>query len=288
MLLAHKPLEDSEIQKEIFQQFAGLTSERVNLESWQPDVYLDRFTAWMASSSYNKIIGLENFTHRAYAAGANDVIQEFVKRHAINRRLRFSQAEFAGAKINCNSMQANWCWLEDCPIEKNDAVILSWPFAGNGNTYPSQQDLLKTCEHLEVPVLIDLAYFGISYDMAFDVTSPCITDIAVSLSKPFFTPLRLGIRYCRNYHDDVIQVSNNIKTYNRMSVSVGIELMKKFSHDWLMKKYLPINQKVCDQLNLEPTPTITLAIGNALQHSDYFRNGYHRICITNELHETVL
>jgi hypothetical protein len=287
MLLAHKPLVDSDVKKTVFSVNANLRPEDIELESWDTKIYLDRFEHWINSSTHNKVIGLENFSHKAYCAGVNEAIAVFVSRHAAKKRIRFGRAEFVGAKINSNAMQANWCLLEDDEIRVNDAVILSWPYAGNGHEIPEQDLLLKQCQHLDVPVMIDLAYFGISHGMTFDVSHHCITDVAVSLSKPLSVPLRLGMRFTRNYHDDNIQSLSDSKIYNRMAVKTGTELMKTFSHDWLIDKYLPLYQEVCAKLNLQSTPTITLALGNSVKHKEFFRNGYYRVCVTDELLQNI-
>jgi len=283
MLLAHKPLVDPDVKKKVFSLNADLRAEDVELDTWDHKTYLDQFDLWIKSSSYNQVIGLENFSHRAYCAGVNDAIATFVSRHAKHRRIRVGRAEFVGAKINSNAMQASWCWLEDDEIRANDAVILSWPYAGNGNEIDGQDKLFKTCEQLQVPVMIDLAYFGISQGMTFDLSSPCITDVATSLSKPLNVSLRLGLRYTRSYHDDNIQSLSDLKIYNRMAAKIGTDLMKTFSHDWLVNKYLPVYQDVCAELDLQTTPTFTLALGNSSQHKEFLRNGHCRICVTDEL-----
>lgn len=283
MLLAHKPLIDPEVKKKVFFLNTKLNSEDIELETWNTQTYLDQFELWIKSSSHNKVVGLENFSHKAYCAGVNDAIAGFVSRHVKQKRIRFGRAEFVGAKINSNAMQADWCWLEDDEIKANDAVILSWPYAGNGNEIPGQPELLDRCQQLGVPVMIDLAYFGISHGMTFDISQSCITDVAVSLSKPLNVPLRLGMRFTREYHDDNIQSLSDLKIYNRMAVNIGIELLKNFSHDWLINKYLPIYQNICTKLNLQSTPTITLALGNSLEHKEFLRNGIYRICVTDEL-----
>ena len=283
MQISHTPLTDQQIQAELFSQLAIIDPAAVNLNEWKTQTYLDEFTSWLTSSSYNQIVGLDQFPNRAYCSGVLNAIESFILRHARSRRLRFSQAEFIGAKVACNYAGAEWRWLEDGPICTGDAVIISWPFAGNGREYPGQEELFNSCNQLDVPVMVDLAYFGISSGMVFDLTHSCITDVATSLSKPMSTMLRLGIRYTKDLYDDPIQTSSNLKIYNRISTSIGTVLMQKFSYDWIVNKYLPRAHEVCNSKSLILSNTFTLALGDKNGHPEFERNGYYRICITDEI-----
>jgi hypothetical protein len=101
------------------------------------------------------------------------------------------------------------------------------------------------------------------------------------------TQLRLGLRLTREFHDDLLQSCSDLKIYNRVSTSVGIKLMNHFSHDWIVDKYLYHQKEICQQLNLAPSNTLTLAIGNSVDHQQFYRNGFYRVCITNELQQAV-
>jgi TPP-dependent pyruvate/acetoin dehydrogenase alpha subunit len=91
----------------------------------------------------------------------------------------------------------------------------------------------------------------------------------------------------REYHDDLIQGNSDSKIINRIAAQVGIELMKKFPHDYIISKYREKGEEICRKLNLTPSNTLTLALGNEHDHKDFFRNGYYRVCITNELLQDV-
>lgn len=285
MLLAHKPLNDPNIQLAVFESLKKQTPESISLDVWTIEDYLNSFTRWIEQSNHNTVIGLNKFQNRAYCVGAMDAIQSFVYRHALNRRMRFARAEFVGAKIACNSIGSQWCYFEDAPLTHNDAVIISLPFAGNGNNLPDYQSIIDHCVLLDIPVLLDLSYYGISRDFKFDLTPSCIKEVVFSLSKCFSTTLRLGMRLTVDCYDDIIQHMSNDRTLNRVAINVGIDLLNTFSHNWLMSRYQPLQDKVCTKLNISPSPTVTLAIGNKNQHQDFYRQGYYRICITDELHK---
>ena len=286
MLLSHKPLVNQTVQQAIIKSFNEIQLQDVALESWDNQRYFDAFQKWITDSQYNHFIGLDWFKHYAYSCGAVDSIQSFIHRHGATRRIRFSAAEFIGAKIIVNHAAMSWEFLENAPIEKGDAVLLSLPFAGNGNMYQDLDQLLDACDALSVPVLIDCAYFGISYNATIDLTRSCITDVVFSLSKPFSTPLRLGLRLTKEYFDDILQANSDLKIYNRYSVQVGINLLSQFSHNWLVETYQPVQEKVCKELGLTPAMTLTLA-DDCQRRDKFFRNGYYRVCITDELQQHV-
>lgn len=286
MILSHIPLTDVTVQQAIVESFNGIHSQDVDLELWNNQRYFDAFQQWIKASRYNSFVGLDLFTHHAFSNGSIDGIQSFIHRHGVNRRIRFSAAEFIGSKIVCNHADIPWTFLEDEPIKADDAVVLSLPFAGDGNIFSDLDRLLNDCDALGVPVLIDCAYFGISYDTTIDLTRSCITDVVFSLSKPFSTPLRLGYRLTKTHFDDILQANSDLKIYNRYSAHVGIELMSKFSHNWLIEKYRPLQERICRELDLTPSKTLTLAVDRK-QRPEFLRNNYYRVCITNELQQHV-
>jgi hypothetical protein len=283
MIVGHKPLTDPVIQQEIFNFLQVINSNNVCLENYSSESYFEAFENWITQSHKNTLQGFTNFKHKAYCVGTYDGIQAFIHRHATSRRIRFSRAEFVGSKIVSNSAGANWCYLEDAQLDANDALVLSLPFSGNGDYYPNHIEVLNKCSKLSIPVLLDLAYFGISSGIEFDLGFDCITDVVFSLSKPMSTQLRLGLRLTKEYQDDVVQVLSDSKTYNRISTSIGTNLLQKFSHNWIIDKYLPKQKKICSEFNIKPTPTVTLALGDYQNYNAFFREGYYRICLTDEL-----
>lgn len=287
MIVGHKPLTDPLVQNEIFQSLKNIDADSVSLDNWSSLEYFNTFRQWILDSKYNVVHGLDQFQYHAYCAGTYDGIQSFIHRHVTSRRIRFSRAEFVGSKIISNHAGANWCYLEDSPLQKNDAVVLSLPFSGNGSYFSDYDRTMELCSELGIPVLLDLAYFGISSGINYNFSHSCISDLVFSLSKPMSTQLRLGIRMTRKYHDDVVQVLSDNKTFNRIAASVAIQLLNKFSHTWFVERYVPRQHIVCQQFDIHPTPTFTLALGNSQKHEQFWREGYHRICITDELQQTI-
>lgn len=287
MKLAHDPIVDPIIQQKVQELHQLQSLETTSLSNWDKDVYTSTFRNWIESSSYNHVLGLDAFKHSCYTAGAVDGIASFIHRHATSRRIRFSAAEFIGNKIVSNHANLKYALLEQEPLEKGDALVLSLPFSGTGSMHKDYFDIIQTCNLYHIPVLIDMAYFSTSYGIDVDLDQPCITDVVFSLSKCFSTSLRLGYRVTKEYHDDISQANYELGICNRWAVNTGVQLLETFSHDWIIERFRPIQLEVCKTLDVTPSNTLTLAIGNEKDHSEFNRNGYIRVCITDELHQNI-
>jgi hypothetical protein len=197
--------------------------------------------------------------------------------------MRFSQSEFVLGKVVSNNASINWAYIEDDDIRPGDAVLISLPFSGNGSRLPNYQLLIDTCNRLHVPVCLDLAYAGIGFDLEINVNEPCVVEVVSSVSKPFSPVLRHGIRYSKQRLDDNIQIASESGILPRINIDVSSRLLEKFSKDYIVDKYIQQYHRVCAELGLQHTNTITLAIGDLNRHKEFVRGGQVRICITDEL-----
>ena len=133
----------------------------------------------------------------------------------------------------------DWKYIEEQPLAKNDAVVISFPFADTGGEHPKMKEILDQCELLGIPVLLDCAYFGICQNIEFDLTHPAITDLTFSLSK--FLPvahLRIGMRLTKEDDDDSLLVLNKTNYTNRIGLSVGEQILQEFNLEALKSKFL--------------------------------------------------
>lgn len=249
--------------------------------------FVNQYKTWLQQSSFNKIKGLSEFKFGQYSYGSTTAIAEFIKRHS-NRRLRISKDDFLLTKILSKCYRINLKFLEDDIIKKNDVLIISHPFTGNGNVYPSFEKILDSCDKKNVPVLIDGAYFGICKNINYPLQRSCIREFTSSLSKNFGVQnLRIGIRLSKDYIDDTLNVPIQMADcFNKLGALIGIELMKKFKPDYIVKKYEKTYNKICKKFNLIPTNTITFGLGDKLSKKNKFkfqRGSYVRICVSKAL-----
>lgn len=282
MLKEHKPVYDLAVNEHIMQCLSTLRQDELASEYWSESTHIEIFESWIQQSQHRLINGLSDFKHRALCSGTSQAIETFITRNQ-HRCIRFSKNEFILSKIVCNANGIPWRWLEDGPVQAGDAIIISCPFSGNGSYLTDFNSVISSCEKLEVPVLVDAAYFGISSEILIDVTSPCITDVCVSISKPFSTMLRHGIRFTRLYYDDPLQNASAMGIISRPCAIVSSKLLLKFDSDYIVNRYISKYQQVCSDRLLIKTPTITLALGDPDLHQDFKRGDFVRICVTDEI-----
>jgi hypothetical protein len=285
MKIAHDPLNNPKARELIDQSMQQISYSSLEQLTMQD---LDRaWRSWLTSSKHNVVHGLDDFKHSVFSAGASASFGEFISRYP-TRRIRGSRSDFILTRILCRTYQREFLELEVSPLQHNDAVIISLPFSGNGAVYPGFEDLLARATQLEVPVFLDAAYFGISHDVTYILSNPCITDFVVSLSKNLSgRELRLGMRFTRDNIDDGISAATvGFGIFDKLGAYLSIQLLNNFSHNDFIDHYKPISLKTCNDLGLIPTNVISLAIGPEYLAEEFKRGDYIRVCISEELSRT--
>ena len=283
MQLPHDPLKTKEVIEYVDNILVKLNY--ADLDNFGVTQFESGWRTWLSNSSYNKIIGLESMEHCAFCPGTTDAFGEFISRYH-NNRIRVSRSDFIITRVLSKAYNRNLCYLEDDELRAGDSLIISVPFSGNGAMHPEFDKIMDTCDSLNIPVFIDAAYFGISHGITYDLTRPCIKDIATSLSKNFVgNPMRLGVRFTKDRIDDSITIALlGANIFDKVNGYISSELLKKFPQDWLIEKYMDKSKTVCKELGLQPTNTLTLAIGDDSMQ-EYKRGDYIRVCISNHLSE---
>ena len=224
--------------------------------------FKNSFTNWLQKHQSNTLIGLDQY-QMDFSAGTTQSFDSFYLRHR-NRKFRCYTGEYFYHLKTWISNQINWSFITDRdPISTNDAVVISMPFCDSGSLHPEYDNLIKTCEQLGVPVLVDCCYYPISGNVKIDVSSTCIDTVSFSLSKAFpIANLRIGIRYTRDVVDgqklhDAINYNNNLSAY------IGLKIINKFSSDYIYNNYQYKQQLVCEYFRLTPGNCVMFASGNA-------------------------
>jgi hypothetical protein len=257
-----------------------IIQEPLELDCLQSDTvigdFLNKYDQWILSTHNNTIHGLGHFQHKCYSNGTTEGFDKFYLRNH-KKRFRCFKGEYMYHKLAWRNDYA-WKWIDDEPIQENDAVVISLPFADTGDIHLDYHQLMQTCDRLNVPVLVDCAFFGICKDIKFELSYKCITDITFSLSKAFpVAYARIGMRYTRVDDDDTMFVYHKINYNNKIGASLGLKFLERFSPDYIPLKYLKQQLSFCDTLNVEPSKTVLFGIGG----SDWAQ--YNRGCNTNRL-----
>jgi len=146
-------------------------------------------------------------------------------------------------------------------------------------------DILDQCDSLDIPVMIDLAYYNLVRELDFNLNRPSIKSITFSLSKGFYPmdKLRVGIRCKREFTDDPIDVFNSYDMFNKAGAAMGLKIMKKFSPDHNQKKYYKKQLEICNHFDLEPSKCIIFGLGGK-KYSKFNRGlKTNRVCISKLL-----
>lgn len=235
------------------------------------DDFLDLHRDWVLSSKNNKIVGLDNFKFRCYSNGTSEGFDKFYLANK-NRRFRCFRGEYLYHKLAWRD-GFEWDYINDLDISHNDAVVISLPFADTGNCHEKYKKLLTKCDYLQVPVLVDCAYFGICKNIEFDLNYSCITDVMFSLSKAFpVANARIGIRYSKTDTDDTLFVYKKIDYVNRIGACIGTKFLENFSPDYIPNKYEAMQKNICNELNVIPSNTVLFGIAH-IGWPEYNRGG---------------
>jgi len=251
------------------------------------ETFLTKYKQWIKTTSLNQILNLDEFKYACYSNGTTESFDKFYLKHS-NRRFRCFKGEYMYHKLAWRA-GFDWCYIEDDDLEKNDAVIVSLPFANTGNEPIKLDYLMSTCTELDIPVLIDCAYFGICSDITFDFSYPCIREVTFSLSKIFpVSYARIGMRLTKEDDDDTLFVYKKINYINRLGPLLGIRYLESFSPDYIVNKYKDTQKEFCQELDVDQSKTVLFGLGDE-RWKEYNRGGtenrlsFHRQFITGLL-----
>lgn len=279
--------------KEIKDYYNNFSFNEVSL-----DHYKDAWLTWINNTKLKSIQGLEAFGYFDYIAGTSHAFDHFVIKnskktiltlrgdfqyhHCISKFNKFKYIDYS----NVNDLE------KAVSKDQSYAMIISVPFSDLGCVHPDFDTILKFCSKMNISVLLDLAYWGISKNIHIDLNKyPCVDELAFSLSKSFYTleNHRVGIRFTKRYVDDGISMLNEVEMYNKYSMSLGVYYMNQFSADWNWEKYKTKYNELCMQENLKQTDTVIFGLGDKERHSHFNRGmpDNFRVCISEALGDKV-
>lgn len=244
--------------------------------------FLNTYEKWLQSSKLNKLKNLKKFKFKCLSTGSSQVFDFFYMKHK-NRRFRAFKGEYAYHYVSWRNNFKKWKFISDeLDIKKNDAVIISLPFSDTGSKHDLMEKLIKKCDALNVPVLVDCCYYSMCKGINFDFNHKSIQEISFSLSKAFpISRARIGMRLSKVDDDDPLFFINKIDLCNRISAFIGLAIIKKFDFDYIFKKYYKKQLSYCRKMKLIPSSVVCLATGDE-KWSMYNRgNKRNRLCLSS-------
>jgi hypothetical protein len=243
--------------------------------------FLSTYVQWIKHSELNTLHGIDCFNQVDYSQGTTESFDHFYIKHS-QRRFRCFQGEYLYHQLVWNRSCPNWKFLESEPLAPGDALIVSVPFADTGNLHPAlDKKLLDLCWQLQVPVLVDMAFFGICANINFDLSHPAITDVCFSLSKTFpVNLLRIGMRLTKDFDDDGLAIYNRTQYVNRAGAGIGLELLDILTADATFLKYRDKQTQWCQQHGLQVSDTVIFGLDLNHRYDQYNRGSpdSNRIC----------
>jgi hypothetical protein len=248
------------------------------------DEFLDNYVIWLSNSKINLLNGFDKFPYKTYSNGTTEVFDKWYIRHK-HKRLRIFRGEYMYHFATYRNLDMSYKWLEDEPLRENDHVIISLPFADSGNIRHETVSILNTAVLLNVPVLIDAAYLGLTHNLEFDFSHPAIDTIAVSLSKTFpVSHLRIGMRLMREDYDDGLDIYHKTGYQNRWGAALGNQLITNYSIDYNPTCYEHWQRFKCQEMNLRQSKTVLFGLGGD-EYKQYNRGGLYNRLFLGDFYE---
>lgn len=250
--------------------------DKVNLEC--SNAFEFAYRKWIQDTQNNSVRGLELFPSVVFSHGTTESFDKFYSRHR-TRNLKVLAGEYSYHQY------ASDCIIitDKNDLGPNDSVIISLPFADNGGEH-KYKEILLACTELDIPVLVDCAWFGLCKDIDFDFTYPCIEDVVFSLSKTFpVNKLRIGCRFSKDYSDG-LSVYKQHEYTNHYLQHIAMGLFKHFDSDFMYNKYRNTQLEICGHLDVTPSQVVSLAWGDGNKWRHLNRGGpFNRLCISDQL-----
>ncbi|MBY0383949.1 hypothetical protein K2X05_02230, partial [bacterium] len=260
-----------------------------NIATWFSDheqfnsmTNMDRFVVemkkWILSSQHSVVLGLDDFEVGCVSLGVTQALDQFhydVLREG--RRLRLLRGEYPyNRDVYPFSFEKDF--VDDFPLVQGDALILSSPFSATGNLPLHMGEILDSCQRLEIPVFIDLAWFGTCGGLTFDLRHPAITHVAFSLTKGLTCGnYRSGVRWTRKKEllskGDRLLLQHEWNHSIHLNLKIGRELMSQYSPDTQFDKYRRFQLAICSHYGIEPSACVHIATSHDPKWKDFDRDG---------------
>lgn len=247
--------------------------------------FLQAFPRWLLGSRENRLQNLDEFRFLSFTHGTIQAFDAFYAEHR-HRRFRCFRGEFMYHRAAWRRGYAH-AFLDDAPVEPQDAVIISLPFSDSGSKHPLMDEVISACNRSNVPVLLDCAYMNIAGGIDFDFAQPCVEAVAFSLSKTFYglNKMRIGVRFKKSFDDDFVDVFNAAGMVSQYACRCGLAFIETFHVDFNVATYRKWQLEACRRLNVRASDCVIFGLGDE-KWSAYNRGGEHnRLCINSLIEE---
>lgn len=262
----------------------------------QENVHLEFKDVWLDWTK-DVVVWNQGLTNFYPTAGSSEAIRESIAQysHHLGQRMHVFEGDYEGyssfaaaygikvvkhSRNNFNTLMG---------INPGERFYLSQPSSIDGNVWDKFDEFVKFLEFFapQTDLMLDLCYVGsISKEYKIDVSSKLVHTVFFSLSKVFGVYYhRIGGVFSKREMPGLI---GNKWFKNIFSLTLGMELMRKYSIRQIPMKYEKERKKVIRALNKEQgfelvsADVFMLANSNSDKLKDYRRAGETtaRICLT--------
>jgi hypothetical protein len=250
------------------------------------DRFLALYPDWIMSSKLNKIKGLDKFNHRFVSLGTTQALDwwHYFCR-ANNYRIRMFRGEYP---YNRDALlEGQWTWernIDDAELRKGDSVMISLPFSGTGRQHEKWDWLMDKCDELNIPVFVDMAWYGTCWDINVNLNRHCIKQVAFSTTKGLSCGnWRSGIVFSK-WDCGSLAIQTEWQHGVHLNCSIANSLMENFTPDTIVKKYKEAHEAVCEHYKFETTNVVHIALAPGKEYHHFNRDEkYNRINIRDAI-----
>ncbi len=232
------------------------------------DEFIETYDRWIRSSKNFVINGLDTFKKVSVTDGVTGAFSNFEKMYSGETVVFRGEYPFhrdTGATVIDFVNQ----------LSKGQKLIISLPFSATGSTHPLMKQALDICRALDIPVFVDMAYFGISNLPPVDVSHPAIKMVAFSHSKTFATgKCKIGLCYHNTDGVSPMELLNQYNYINHISAGTHIQLMKIFTPDHMYCKYHVKQKLIAEVLEVDASPCVHLCTSTDDKWKGFSRDGF--------------
>jgi hypothetical protein len=203
-----------------------------------PAHFVEQHREWLKNKNFY-VQGLDKFAHGYVTAGCTEAFNEVYKEPCFVLPGEYTYHRDAGMAVECP--------LDFIPSRSR--LIISFPFASSGNIHSNWENILTTCKEKNIKIFVDACLAGVSIGK-LDLNHQCITHVAFSFSKAFYTGFfRCGVVYT-NETISPASIANKHLYLNHPSLNLHLQLMQNFTSDYIVNKYRLKQVDLCNEHEL--------------------------------------
>ena len=161
--------------------------DKDNLNIPTLDEYENIWREWINYSDCKSLTGLNNFPNADYTQGTSQTFDQFILRHSKDREILVLAGDFQyhaclGKHVEFTTIPYPHHLEGILRGPDLHALIISAPFSDFGCMHPDFEHIMKVCAVHNIPVCLDLAYWGIAKNVHINLNDfPAIEEVTCSL-----------------------------------------------------------------------------------------------------------